>query len=83
MTETSWFSIKAKAKKTKAYTGWVPQTCQKGALQKKDFGLHTDNKLHVSQLCALVLMKTNHRLGCICKSIAIRLREVIILYWHL
>lgn len=66
--------------KANAYTGWVPQTCQKGAFQKKDFGLHTERKLHVSQFYALVMMKTNHRLGCICKGIARRLREVIILY---
>lgn len=71
---------KGKCKKAKAYTGWVPQTCQKGVFQKKDFGLHTESKLHVSQFYALVMMKTNHRRGCICKGIARRLREVIILY---
>ena len=51
--------------KNKANTGWAPQICQKGAFHKNDYGLHTDNKLHVSQMYALVMMKTNHSLGCI------------------
>ena len=37
-----------------------------------------DGKLDVSQQCALTAQKTNYILGCIKRSIANRLREVIL-----
>ncbi|KAJ7417843.1 hypothetical protein WISP_62436 [Willisornis vidua] len=52
-------------------TGW------KAALRIRTCGIQVDNKLSMSQQCALVA-KVNGILGCIGKSIASRLREVIL-----
>jgi len=52
--------------------------CLESSLAEKDLGVLLDTKLNISQRFALAAKKVNSILGCIRRSVANRLREVIL-----
>lgn len=48
---------------------------------EEDAGVTADTKLNGSQPCRLVVNKVNHIVGCIRRTMASRLREVIVCFY--
>ena len=52
--------------------------CLENSFADKDLGVLEDTRLNMTQQCALATKKANSILGCVSRSIASRLREVIL-----
>jgi len=60
---------------TQVQAGW---RVAESSPEEKDLGVLLDEKLNMSQQCALAAQKANHVLGCIKRSVASRAREGIL-----